>query len=577
MSRHFDICIIPCCFSIPLKCSLLKAVSFADLKDFLTIVAPPVQDEEVKNLCLARVDPLVDTNVGLIRGLQATDGDYSMFLGIPYAKVNHTNPFGPSIPLNKFDGIFQAVHDTTGCPQLDEFSNTITGTIDCLQLSVYVPNTANSQNKVPVLVWIHGGSFYRGSASKSLYGPKFLVRHEVILVTLNYRLGPYGFMCLDTREVPGNQGLRDQLGALRWIKNNIEAFGGDGNKITLFGQSAGGRSVDFHLVSDYEKLFDKIIIQSGISMSPPVIAQVDSRPTLLLAEKLGLSTKDIFEALNFLSITDPHAVVAASLEIDFRFRPCIENSFDKVEKIISDYTMNKIIPKVKNTPMLVGHTNNERIMVYVGKDDAYLETQDPFNDRLEGYFDFNKTQLQDMSNIVRQFYIGDEKISTKNLQTIVDFESDFTYMHPIHRRMYQNIYNGCKNVYHYVFSYHGQRHISLRKDNVTIYGAAHSDELGYLFDMPVVLEDEITLEDQIIIDRMTTLWTNFAKFGDPTPIVSDLLPVKWIPVTDRRMFYYNIDTKVTLERRMFHKEVAFWDLFFKHNQHLQKGYRNISN
>lgn len=105
------------------------------------------------------------------------------------------------------------------------------------------------------MIHIHGGGFSIGFAGRFAYGPSFLVKHDVILVTLNYRLGPYGFMCLHTPEVPGNQGLKDQLIALRWIRDNIESFGGDANVITVLGGSAGARSIDLHLLSRHEKLF----------------------------------------------------------------------------------------------------------------------------------------------------------------------------------------------------------------------------------------------------------------------------------------------------------------------------------
>ncbi|XP_068628030.1 esterase E4-like [Battus philenor] len=522
---------------------------------------------------ISRVDPLVVTSVGLIRGLQATDGDYSMFLGIPYANVNDTNPFGLSIPIKKFDGTFQAIRDSEICPQLDSITNTIIGTIDCLQLNIYVPNSAHSRNAVPVLVWFYGGSFYRGFARRDLYGPKYIVRHDVILVTVNYRVGSYGFMCLDIPEVPGNQGLKDQLIALRWIKSNIAAFGGDVNKVTLFGQSAGGRSVDFHLVSDQEKLFDKVIMQSGNSICPPVIGEVDTRPPFLLAEKLGLNTDDVSEAMDYLSKVDPKTIVGASLEIDYTFRPCVERNFDNIETFVSDYTINKNLSKVKDTPILIGFNSNELILNYENKSDKFFENLNVFEEALAKYFDFDEQHLDDMVNIVRQYYIGDEDIGEDHKQSLADFDSDFTYLHPIYRRMYQNMLNGAENIYFYVFLYRGKRNLSVMK-NFIIDGASHSDELGYLFDMPVYFKGEPTEQDQKMVDRMTTLWTNFAKFGDPTPTISDLLPVKWIPVTQNRLYYYDISEDLNLKTRAFNGRMAFWDLFYKHNRQFQKGYIN---
>ncbi|XP_050667231.1 esterase B1-like [Leptidea sinapis] len=158
-------------------------------------------------LAAAVESSLVKIEQGLVQGIPAEDGDYVMYMGIPYAEVDRENPFGTAIPNPKFDGIFLANDDTAICPQVNQFTNTITGSLDCLHVNVYVPNTTA---KLPVFVWIYGGAMVRGFASRFLYGPKFLVRHDVILVTLNYRLGPYGFMCLGTDKVPVTQLQRHQ-------------------------------------------------------------------------------------------------------------------------------------------------------------------------------------------------------------------------------------------------------------------------------------------------------------------------------------------------------------------------------
>ena len=114
---------------------------------------------------------------------------------------------------------------------------------------------------LPVMVFIHGGGFKTGSGNDDEYGPDFLVSHGVILVTLNYRLEALGFLCLDTEDVPGNAGLKDQAAALRWVQNNIKNFGGDPNNVTLFGESAGSSSTSLHVISPMSKgLFKRAIL-----------------------------------------------------------------------------------------------------------------------------------------------------------------------------------------------------------------------------------------------------------------------------------------------------------------------------
>ena len=104
-------------------------------------------------------------------------------------------------------------------------------------------------NDLPVMVWFHGGGFTSGQAS--MYGPEHLLDKDVILVTVNYRLGPLGFFTLGNEEVPGNQGMWDQYEGLQWVQNNIKSFGGNPNRVTIFGESAGGWSVTNHLASRY--------------------------------------------------------------------------------------------------------------------------------------------------------------------------------------------------------------------------------------------------------------------------------------------------------------------------------------
>lgn len=134
-------------------------------------------------------------------------------------------------------------------------------------MNIYVPSTANPQHRLPVMVRIHGGGFVDGSAVGDGGSPIFLLKHDVIVIAINYRLSAYGFMCLNIPEVPGNQGLKDQVLALRWINENIDAFGGNPKEITVFGDSAGGISVNLHLLSSYETLFQRAIIQSGSALT----------------------------------------------------------------------------------------------------------------------------------------------------------------------------------------------------------------------------------------------------------------------------------------------------------------------
>nr|WOZ07768.1 carboxylesterase CarE4 [Agrotis ipsilon] len=518
---------------------------------------------------LSRIDPLVDSKVGLIRGLTAADGDYSMFMGIPYATVDKSNPFGPSTPYPSFDEVFEAYDDSAICPQVEEFNNSVVGTLDCLHLNIYAPTSANSRNKLPVLVWIYGGGFSIGFSGRFLYGPSYLVKQDIILVTLNYRLGPYGFMCLDQPGLPGNQGLKDQQLALKWVKDNIEAFGGDSDKITIFGESAGGASVDSHLRYSQENLFDKVIMQSGAALGPWAVVEPDTTAPLKLSAYLGFQTSDTGEALKFLTTVDTKLLIAATSDLRLEFLPCVERDPGVTNRFIYDHPL-KVNPNVRNVPIIVGYNSEESLATYETMSAEEFLTLNLFYDNLAKYFNFFDEELAEMEEFVRHYYIGDKKISEEVKQGIAKFSSDFFFNYPAVRTVQKYLDSGARNIYHYVFAYDGDRNFVKRRDNVSAPGASHADEIGYLFDISYM--DKPTPEDQLIVDRMTTLWANFVKYGNPTPQTTDLLPVQWPAVTQGALSYLKIDSQLEVDRRNYKSRMAFWDVFYKLNENAQKLY-----
>lgn len=380
--------------------------------------------------------------------------------------------------------------------------------MDCLHLNIYVPNKASSINKLPVLFWIHGGRFLYGNGGRAKFGAKYLVEKDVVLVTINYRVGLYGFMCLDTPEVPGNQGLKDQVAALRWVKENIEAFGGDPNQVTIAGASAGGVSVDYHLLSNKEKLFNKAVSQSGTSLCPWGVMESDQSVPIRIASRLGWETDDVNDAVQFLANIDPKLVVTTALDLSITCVPCVEKEFEGVEDFITDHPMNYDITKAKNTPILIGYANMEKLFEFYNKPADKYDENEIFDENLGlAFHTVDKNQV----SLIKQFYLGDEAVSEIMKYELTDFDSDYTFIHPIHRRLSSYLDNDGK-VYHYVFKYSGGRNFGKLRDNITYPGAIHSDEYGYLFEM-TALTDTPSDEDQIMMDRMTTMWTNFAKYG----------------------------------------------------------------
>ncbi|KAK0169506.1 hypothetical protein PV327_011530 [Microctonus hyperodae] len=163
------------------------------------------------------------------------------------------------------------------------------------------------------MVWIHGGGFVMGSGDDDIFGPDYLIENDVVLVTINYRLGILGFLNVEDEEAPGNQGLKDQVEALKWIQQNIAQFGGDPNNVTIFGESAGAASVHYLTLSPLAQgLFHKAIIQSGVALNPwasspkPLMESVEK-----LAAVLEKDISNVKEFVNYLRTLDAHCLVEA--------------------------------------------------------------------------------------------------------------------------------------------------------------------------------------------------------------------------------------------------------------------------
>ncbi|QKX17880.1 carboxylesterase/lipase family protein [Microbulbifer sp. YPW1] len=246
----------------------------------------------------SRQHPVVNAPCGALQGKLDPSGRVQQFLGIPYAQ----SPVGerrwqPPQKPGRWEGIRDATRYGMPAPQNPSPLFEIKGpngeepdSEDCLYLNIYTP-AAPQQEILPVMVWIHGGAFYLGSGCQSLYNGKYLAASgRAIVVTLNYRLGALGFLRLrDCCDIPatGNEGLLDQIAALHWVRENIAAFGGNPDNVTLFGESAGAMSIASLFAargSDKEpltgQLFHKAIVQSGnpgVFHTPERAAQLADR------------------------------------------------------------------------------------------------------------------------------------------------------------------------------------------------------------------------------------------------------------------------------------------------------------
>jgi len=232
-----------------------------------------LNDKDAKvNLTLGWVEGEFRTNV------LYPDSPYFAFHAIPYAnppleelRFQLPRPYDKGYGTPEDPYLYNNSYiNNKICPQVkNQFTKVDREDEDCLHLSVYSPDI-HSDTLRPVLVWIHGGDFESGSGMHRHFGPeRFMKDGDIVMVSINYRLGTLGFLSLGTEELPGNAGLWDQVEALKWIKANIDSFGGNPGNVTIMGESAGSWSVMYQLLSPKSAgLFQRVISQSGTPMSP---------------------------------------------------------------------------------------------------------------------------------------------------------------------------------------------------------------------------------------------------------------------------------------------------------------------
>ena len=279
----------------------------------------------------ARAEPVIKAPAGAVRGVEA--GGLPVFKGIPYAAP----PIGalrwkPSVAAPAWTGVRDALDFGPACLQPKPRAGSIYASPlkafseDCLSLNVWAPqNTGGKAKKAPVLVWIHGGSLIAGSSVEGMYDGAALAKQGVVVVSINYRLGVLGYMAHpdfsaeSPDHVSGNYGLLDQIAALKWVKANIAAFGGDPGNVTIAGESAGALSVMYLMASPPARgLFHKAIAQSAYMVSTPQLR--DPKFGHIPAETMGAATaaKLGAKSLADLRAMDAETITTSALMAGFQ-------------------------------------------------------------------------------------------------------------------------------------------------------------------------------------------------------------------------------------------------------------------
>jgi para-nitrobenzyl esterase len=440
---------------------------------------------------------LATVETGQLKGVEK-DGIVS-FKGVPYAAAPVGNlRWRPPEPAAKWSGVKDAADYGNVCmqkyPSTDNGIGRQPASEDCLTLNIWTPKTSGQlPGKRPVMLWIHGGGFVNGSGTADLYDGTQLAKRDVVVVTINYRLGRFGSFAhpLLTKEAAGkataNYGMMDMIASLEWTKRNIAAFGGDPNNITIFGESAGGMAVQKLMTIDSAKgLFHKAIVQSGAGRENVVYLDKPSPRGLPSAESegagfvksLGLTptnTADLraIPAEKILGAGDPSTFSGGGPIIDGKLIPMT---------VVEAFSQGK----QAKVPYLVGYNSAE----FPSKP----EEVDGSLSRILG------AKLADLG-AVSSTYPDKDTMAAQIVGDII-FGEPARYLADVHAA------NG-QPAYLYRFDV-----VSLsRRDRLK--GTTHAQERQYVFDTlhtsPYPTDDN----DKVQAQHAVTYWTNFAKTGDP--------------------------------------------------------------
>lgn len=509
--------------------------------------------------------PIVKVSQGKLRGVTSTlpnGSTYHYFKGIPYAEppVGELR-FRPPVPIEKFyKPIVDCLVERSMCIQL--LGKFIIGKEAGLFINIFSPGLPVDEGmnpKYPVMVWIHGGGFMNGSGGSFVYDPVYLVQEGVVVVTMNYRLGPLGFLSLPSAGIVGNAGLKDQLLVFKWVKTNIDRFGGDPDNVTVFGESAGSMSAYLHYLSpNSRKYFHKVICQSGVACSESFFQKDAADKARNLAKHLGYNGNDDSKVLDTLLKAPAHLLLKYQnkvgseqekrLVLQMFFRPVIEEVYSD-DSIITE-TPEKILKTFDTLkmPLINGCTDGEGILgIQLIK--KRLKEFDLDSDRLVPQLMGNLPDLEKriLGKEIRQFYFGDKNIDKSSLNELCNVLSDNIFITNTNVSA-EWIAKHQPNVkqYHYRFCYDGRLSFSKKIFNMShVAGACHGDDLFYLFRSNMNPQPAESSDECFVRKTMVRMWTNFAKFSEPTTDRDDeLLPFKWTPVRNVSRDSTNFDLDI---------------------------------
>ncbi|KAH8411877.1 hypothetical protein KR222_000943, partial [Zaprionus bogoriensis] len=474
-----------------------------------------------------------------LRGYKTIKGKpIDAYLGVRYAQVNASGlgRFQAARPLT-YQGRIDATRSSANCAQFPELQRLQEAEArgenvdDCLTLDVYAPAGARD---LPVLVFVHGEMLFDGGAEEAQ--PEYVLEHDVILVSVNYRLAPFGFLAALSDELPGNVALSDLHLALEWVQHNIAYFGGASSRVTLIGQAAGATLAHaLSLSPRTQHLFQQLILQSGTALNPYLL---DERPLETLATfarlaRCPLATNNLSPLYDCLSRQSTSQLVAVFEQLFQQNEPRGLTSLGGFKLVVGDrlgYLPDHPAALVVNN----GNNNSTKPSIVGAAKDAGAFILSRFYDQIES---LQSQNLSDYINVVlrhtappqhhkiwhdwalREIF-GPEQVryvSARSVsQGLLELSNLILYRAPV----IDSIRSSYKKspLYLYTFDYRGEYHRFGHLNNPLPFGvdASLSDDSVYLFPYPVEAS-QLNPEDFALARALTAMWVNFAQTGIPNP------------------------------------------------------------
>nr|XP_051702880.1 cocaine esterase-like isoform X16 [Oryctolagus cuniculus]XP_051702881.1 cocaine esterase-like isoform X17 [Oryctolagus cuniculus] len=503
--------------------------------------------------------PIRNTHTGQVRGslvhVEGTDAGVHTFLGIPFAKPPvGLLRFAPPEPAEAWSGVRDGTSHPAMCPQnltimdqdvlqLNLTPPSIPMSEDCLYLNIYSPAHAREGSDLPVMVWIHGGGMTLGMAS-TYDGSALAAFEDVVVVTIQYRLGVLGFFSTGDQHAAGNWGYLDQVAALRWVQHNI---GGNPGRVTIFGVSSGGTSVSTHVLSPMSQgLFHGAIMESGVALMPGLITSSSEVVSTVVANLSGCGQVDSETLVRCLRAKSEEEMLAIT----------------QVFKVIPGVVDGVFLPRhpeellasadFQPVPSIIGVNNDEYgwaiPRVLLGTDPQEERDREAVGELLH---QATKPLMLPpaLGDLLMDEYMGSNEDPKTLMAQFQEMMADAMFVMPALRVAHSQRSHGP--VYFYEFQHRPSFTKDLRPPHVR---SDHCDELLFVFrSLYFGSKVPLTEEEELLSRRVMKYWANFARNGNPN---GEGLP-HW-PVFDQDERYLQLNLQPAVGQALKARRLQFW-------------------